>query len=258
MSANTVTQAGKSAADGGPGADSDDAGPTISPLLVVSGDVPLAVRVYRQAGDPFERQPAVIITGSWLTVKEQMAHHYATAMAARGYTAFTFDFACLGQSGGVPRQAEIPARRIADIKEVARYISRLSYVRPGGVGYLAICATAQYALAAIADGAAVRSFASVAGWYHDMASVASFYGGDEGMALRLGRARDALEAYWRTGEVVTVPAYDEGNDRAGMFRRLDYYANPARGAIPEWNNQMAEMSWAYFLTFDGLSAWIHR
>lgn len=227
---------------------------TTNPYLFLSGDVPLSARVYRSTDDLLERQPAVIITGSWLTVKEQMAHLYAQALAARGYTVFTFDFAGFGESGGSPRQAEIPARKIADITSAAQYVSTLSFVRPGGVGYLAICASAQYALAAIAAGAPITSFASVAGWYHDTASVAPFYGGVDGVALRIGRAREAFDAFLRTGEVRIVPAYEDGNDRAGMFFELDYYASPNRGAVPAWANEMAEFSWMYWLTFDGLSS----
>jgi fermentation-respiration switch protein FrsA (DUF1100 family) len=225
-----------------------------TPYLLFNGDVPLAARMHRAPGDLLERQPAVLVTGSWLTVKEQMADHYASALAKRGYTAFTFDFAGFGGSGGGPRQAEIPSRKIADITAAARQVSALSFVRPGAVGYLAICASAQYALAAIADGAPIASFASVAGWFHDTASVAPFYGGAEGVAMRLDRGRSALDKYLGTGEVRTVPAYENGNDRAGMFFELDYYASPGRGAVPAWTNAMAEFSWLYWLTFDGLSA----
>jgi hypothetical protein len=38
-----------------------------------------------------------------------------------------------------------------------------------------------------------------------------------------------------------------------MHFELDYYANPARGAVPAWKNEMAPMSWAHWLSFDGLS-----
>jgi hypothetical protein len=227
---------------------------TATPYLLFNGDVPLAARMHRAPGDLLERQPAVLVTGSWLTVKEQMADHYASALAARGYTVFTFDFAGFGGSGGGPRQAEIPSRKIADITAAARQVSALSFVRPGAVGYLAICASAQYALAAIAGGAPIASFASVAGWFHDTASVAPFYGGAEGVAMRLDRGRSALDEYLGTGEVRTVAAYENGNDRAGMFFELDYYASTGRGAIQAWTNAMAEFSWLYWLTFDGLSA----
>jgi uncharacterized protein len=200
-----------------------------------------------------ERQPTVLVTGSWLTVKEQMADHYAAALAARGYTAITFDFAGYGQSDGDLRQFELPTRKVGDIAAVASGVRTLSYVEPGGIGMLAVCASAQYALTAIAQGAPIRSFASVAGWFHDTTSVAPFYGGDEGVRTRMQRAKTAYETYLRTGEIVTVPAYEAGNDRAGMSFEMDYYANPDRGAVPEWRNEMAEMSWLPWLTFDGLA-----
>ena len=46
---------------------------------------------------------------------------------------------------------------------------------------LAICASAQYVLRAVAQGVPVKSWVSVAGWYHDPVSVAPFYGGDAGV-----------------------------------------------------------------------------
>lgn len=218
----------------------------VEPYIFFNGDVPLAARIYRTEGGG----PAVLVTGSWLTVKEQMADVYARTLAERGYTAITFDFSGYGESGGGPRQAEIPARKIADIRAVARQAS-LSF---GPVGYLAICASAQYVLAAIADGAPIASFASVAGWFHDPATVAPFYGGAEGVESRLDRARVAAAEFLRDGTVRAVPAYESGNDAAGMFFELDYYANSERGKVPQWTNEMAELSWIYWLGFDGLSA----
>lgn len=224
------------------------------PVMFTSGGAAVIGRVHRLSESLVERQPAVLITGSWTTVKEQMADHYATALAARGYTAITFDFTGWGRSGGDLRQVELPSRKIADITAAATFASTLSFVQPGGIGYVAVCASAQYALTAIAQGAPIRTFASVAGWFHDTASVAPFYGGAEGVRDRLQRAEAAFDRYLRDGELVTVPAYEAGNDRAGMSLELDYYANPARGAIPEWRNEMAELSWIPWLTFDGLAA----
>lgn len=226
---------------------------TTFPIVFENNGALLTGRVHRATDDLTERQPAVLITGSWLTVKEQMADLYAAALADRGYTAITFDFAGFGESGGEPRQLELPSRKISDITAAVRCASTLSYVRPGAIGYVGVCASAQYALAAIAAGAPIASFGSVAGWFHDTASVAPFYGGMDGVRLRLERAADAYAAYLRDGSVVTVPAYEVGNDRAGMFFELDYYGNPERGAIPAWRNEMAEATWLQWLTFDGLA-----
>ena len=224
------------------------------PVVFPSDGDMLVGRVYRNANDLVVPQPTVVVTGSWLTVKEQMPRTYAYALAERGFTAMTFDFAGFGQSAGSPRQTEHPSRKICDITAAADYLTSTSFVGGAGVGHVGICASAQYALAAIARGARIRSFASVAGWYHDAASVAAFYGGASGVADRLERARRALDAHSTSGAVTMVPAYRAGDDRAGMSFELDYYANPKRGAVPEWKNEMAEMSWMFWLAFDGLRA----
>jgi hypothetical protein len=108
-----------------------------------------------------------------------------TRLAERGYTTFTFDFCGFGESAGEPRQAEIPDRKIADLIAAAEFLSTLSLVEPDTLSHLAICASAQYRLAALARGSRVARFISIAGWYHDTASVAGFYGGLTGVARRL-------------------------------------------------------------------------
>lgn len=223
------------------------------PVVFHSQGVPLVGRFLRNSERARPRGPLVVCMGSWLTVKEQMAMTYARRLAELGYAAFVFDFSGFGESGGEPRQAELPARKIQDIFAAVEFASTMSFVDPDNIACLGICASAQYTLAALARGLRVRSFASVAGWYHDPDSIAPFYGGAAGVALRLGRARAALDRQL-AGELVLAPAYAEADERAGMHFRLDYYARPERGALPQWKNQMAEMSWLYWLMFDGLDA----
>jgi fermentation-respiration switch protein FrsA (DUF1100 family) len=224
------------------------------PVIFHSHGVPLVGRFVRNSDSLHEPQPGVIVTGSWLTVKEQMPLLYARRLAEAGYTAFVFDFAGFGESLGEPRQTEIPARKIDDILAAVGFLQTISFVDGGQIGCLAVCTSAQYILTALARGAPVRSFVSVAGWYHDPVSVAPFYGGDSGVATRIGRARVAMETYVRTGQLVMVPAYKEGDERAAMFYRLDYYGLPERGAVSAWKNEMAEMTWLYWFAFDGSSA----
>jgi uncharacterized protein len=223
---------------------------TTFPIEFPSGSTLLNGRFYRDTAALDARQPVIIVTGSWLTVQDQMATTYARRLAAHGFTTLTFDFAGFGRSGGAPRQMEMPTRKIADIIAAAEFASTLSLTE--GVGHLAVCASAQYVAAAIARGARIQAFASVAGWFHDAVTVAPFYGGAHGVARRLQRAVRAVEHFKATGEVDMVPAYQKGNQEAAMFLDLDYYANPTRGAIPAWTNQMAAMSWQHWLLFDGL------
>jgi len=220
------------------------------PLIFESGGTMLSGRCYRNTMSLAIRQPAILVTGSWLTVQDQMPALYARQLARRGFTALTFDFAGFGRSGGAPRQLEMPVRKIADIIAAVEFAHTLTFTKT--VGHLAVCASAQYTAAAIARGARIQSFVSVAGWFHDTDSVAPFYGGAEGVARRLDLAARAIERFVTTGNVVMVPAYESGNQDAAMFLDLDYYANAERGAIPAWTNQMAVMSWQHWLLFDGI------
>src|SRR5215204_3898365 len=64
---------------------------TVTPLTFHRGSTRLVGRLYRNTRDWTVRQPGVLVTGSWLTVKEQMPDLYARQLADLGYTAFTFD-----------------------------------------------------------------------------------------------------------------------------------------------------------------------
>jgi hypothetical protein len=111
-----------------------------------------------------------------------------------------------------------------------------------------------YVAAAVELGAPIATISNVAGWFHDSETVAAYYGGEPGVKMRLARAREAITNYVSSGDLSLVPAYEEGNERAGMFIHLDYYANERRGKVPAWRNEMSEMTWLNWLTFDGLRA----
>ena len=66
-------------------------------------------------------------------------------------------------------------------------------------------------------------------------------------------AAQDVEAYLSSQPRRIAAAYAPNDEHAGMPFELDYYANPTRGAVSAWKNEMAPMSWAHWLTFDGLS-----
>ncbi len=211
------------------------------------------MRIHRRADAGLARQAGVVVAGSWLTVKEQMPDLYAARLAVAGFTAVTFDFAGFGASRGEPAQAELPHRKMGDLAAVVHALRGSSLVDGGRLGVVGVCASAQYVLGAVAGGLPVRAFAAVAGWFHDLATVTPFYGGPEGVARRLAAAGDAARVHAATGRVVTVPAYAAGDDEAAMSLELDYYADPGRGAVPQWRNEMAVLSWHPWLTFDAFA-----
>ncbi|MBC7928261.1 MAG: hypothetical protein H7039_21670, partial [Bryobacteraceae bacterium] len=91
-------------------------------VVFLSAGVPLVGKFFMASEGFDDRRPTVVVTGSWLTVKEQMPALYAQRLAALGYNAFVFDFAGFGQSGGDLRQAEMPERKVVDIKSAHSFV----------------------------------------------------------------------------------------------------------------------------------------
>jgi fermentation-respiration switch protein FrsA (DUF1100 family) len=201
--------------------------------------------------------PGVVVTGSWTSVKEQMSGLYAEELADRGYAALAFDFRNFGESGGDVRALESPEMKIEDIAAAAEFMSTLPEVADDQVGGLAICASAGYMAHAVANGAPIQSFATVAAWLHDAETARTIY--TPARYERLIAASQQAEAYYEADGTVqyTIAATnDETIDLAAM-RWADpsfYYTNPERGAIAEYDNRFPVMAWEEWLTFDALTA----
>lgn len=226
---------------------------TQSVRFTVDG-VGLTGTLYRPRGVAADhRLPGVVVTGAWTTVEEQMPRRYALALAQRGLTALTFDFRYWGDSGGQPRYFESPEAKITDIRAAAAFLAQ----QPGvaRVGGLSICASSGYMAHAAAQGDELAAFATIAAWLHDTDSAKAVYG--DRYRVYLEQGRKALEHYQETGEVRYVPAYAKDNPDAAMSGDVGYYGSDRRGAIPEWTNRFAQMSWVGWLTFDALSAAEH-
>ncbi|HLL83925.1 MAG TPA: alpha/beta hydrolase [Longimicrobium sp.] len=221
--------------------------------FTVSG-VPLAGDLHLPVGHrPGERLPAVLVGGSWTTVRQQMATVYARRLAERGFAALAFDYRHYGGSGGEPRQYESHEHKIDDLRGAAAWLAANPAVDAERVGGLAVCASAGYMAHAVAAGAPLRAWATVAAWMHDPSTVGLFYGGDGGVERRVALGRAAREKWERTGVADYAPAYNPENPDAAMFFPIDYYARPERGAVPEWENRFAVMGWEPWLAFDALA-----
>ena len=195
----------------------------------------------------------IVVAGSWTTVKEQMANIYAYKLAKRGFVALAFDFRNYGESEGQPRDYEVPTMKAEDIVSAASFLKRLPFVDKENIGGLAICASAGYMTAALLDNSkAIKAVNYIAPWLHNATIVNLIYGKD-GVAHRLYQASQARAKFNKTGEVEYVPAVSTTNHDAAMYgdaRTFDYYLNPARGAVKEWDNLFAVMAWKEWLEFD--------
>lgn len=228
---------------------------------VVKEEVSFEVNGARLAGNLFRPKggtgtgglPGVVVTGTWTSVKEQMADRYAAALAARGFAALSFDPTGFGASGGEPRDVESVRLKTTDIAHAAAFLGTHPVVEGAGVGALAICASAMYAAAAAASGTRLQALALVAPWLHDAGLVREVYGGEPGVQAKLHAADRASKHYEQTGVVDYVPVADPDDPEAAMPMEIDFYTNPHRGRIAGWPNRFAVMAWREWLTLDAVA-----
>jgi dienelactone hydrolase len=193
---------------------------------------------------------AIVVTGSWTTVKEQMAGVYARQLAAAGFACLAFDFTGWGQSGGRVREQEDPRLKASDIRAAVSMLSGVSDIDPDRIGALGICASAGYTATNAASDERVRALGLVAPWLHDPETVKPYYGGDRGVADRIRAGKAARERFLDTGSVDYIPAASATDSAAAMYGPYGYYLDSDRGAVPEWANRFAVMSWPSWLEYD--------
>ncbi len=190
-------------------------------------------------------RPAVVVTGAWTTVKEQMAGTYARELARRGFVALAFDFAGWGASDGTRRFMEDPAEKTADIRAAAAALAARADVDASQISGLGVCASAGYMAAAVADDPLLQRLALVAPWLHDAAMVEAIYGGASSVAALVERGRVAAAS----GQPQTIVAASTTDADALMFE-APYYTEPDRGLIDAYDNCFELASWGPWLTYD--------
>lgn len=202
--------------------------------------------------DPTKTYPAILVGGSWTTVKEQMSGLYAGELAKQGFITLAIDPRYFGKSEGQPRFWENPTAKTADFKNALTYLLTVDGVDADGLFLVSVCASSGYMVNLAAEDERVKALATVAAWLHDAESVKGIYGGDEAVKTKISQAQAAKKKFAETGEVDYIPAISTTDKNAAMFgEEFDYYLNPYRGAIPEWSaDKFAVMSWEGWLTFD--------
>jgi hypothetical protein len=217
-----------------------------------AGDV-LVGDLYRPSGGGGGDRPALIVTGSWMTVKEQMAGLYARRMAALGFVTLAFDFTGFGQSAGGPRDVENPSGKATDIHSAVTFLETVDGVDSQRLGALGVCASSGYTCANAAIDARIKSIGLAAPWLHNSELVKPYYGGADGVAERIRAGETARERYETDGTVDYIPAVSATDPQAAMCGPYDYYLDPRRGAIPEWAGRFATMAWKDWLTYNPIA-----
>lgn len=191
--------------------------------------------------------PALAVAGPIAGVKDQVTDSWGKAMAHRGYMTLSFDHRYFGASSGEPRQYEYPRHKVADIRAAFGYLAHRTETNPRRIGALGICAGAGYMAGAVVKDDRVRSWAAVAGVFHDVSREREWLG--ERYQAEIDRARQARAHYDQTGEVLMVPAVGKGDVILPTPEALEYFGT-ARGATPNYRNEVALMSKEHLLSWD--------
>src|SRR3954464_11621654 len=157
-----------------------------------------------QGFDENGRYEAVIVEGSFTSVKEQMPGTYAQKFADEGFVALAFDYSHYGESAGEPRQLESPAEKLSDLQAAVSYLTGLPYVQ--AVGMVGVCTSGGNAAYLGAAEPRINALATVAAFLPGPALFSMMYG-EDGIAKRKKAAADSRRKYEATGKVDFVPAY---------------------------------------------------
>lgn len=207
----------------------------------------LSGTLYLPEGHDGSALPTVVVTGAWTTVEEQMPAVYAEEMVERGFAAFTFDFRGWGKSGDLPdsvRFAEDPQAKTSDIRAAFDFVATLPEVDAARINGMGICASAGYMVDAVAGNDRVNRIGLVAPWLQNAEIVEAVYGGPEGVAGLIDLSRSAEMA---GGQI--IPAAGPVGAQGVLMPIGGYYNDPARGAIPAYDNQWNNVGWEGWLTY---------
>lgn len=221
---------------------------TTEAVSFASNGVTLRGTIYKPI-KAFDRSAAVIVTGAWTTVKEQMPGTYARELAQRGFLGLAFDFTGWGASDGDRRYVEDPAVKTADIHAAVDCLTTRGDVDAARIYGFGICASSGYMADAVSDNDKLAKLALAAPWLHDPAIAEDVYGGPEA-AANLIAASEAAEGAANPTILTAASMIDE---TAPMYQ-APHYTEEDRGLIPEYDNKFSILTWKPWLTYDALSS----
>lgn len=176
--------------------------------------------------------PAVVVTGSMLSVKEQAQSVYAKRLTEAGYVTLVFDGAYFGESEGLPRGQEIPDVKESDIESAVDYLTGLPYVDNKRIGGLGICGSGSYMSVAGVKEPRLKAITAIVPAISDISTSAM-----AGFFKPADEVEAAKAAYEKgEGELMFLNFMPRAFDEGAAY----YYTS--RGTHPRWSNQVVAWS----------------
>ncbi|HLZ57016.1 MAG TPA: alpha/beta hydrolase [Ktedonosporobacter sp.] len=192
--------------------------------------------------------PAIVFTGPFTGVKEQVTGNYARRLAQAGFVTLAFDHRNFGESEGAPRQHEDAQGKLADLRDALSFLASRPEVDANRIGACGVCLGGVYALPLAAFDPRVKALSLVTCAYNEPSRLLKLIGTD-GYRQQMENAAAVAGRQYQTGEVEYLPAVAPNNGMAAMWgpEPYDYYGT-ARSASPGWVNQVSVLSIKTLLT----------
>lgn len=159
---------------------------------------------------PNKKYAAIVVSGPFGAVKEQVSGLYAQEFAKAGFVALAFDPSFTGQSGGNVRDVASPDIFTEDYSAAIDFVGSLSYVDREKLGAMGICGLSGMAVTAAINDVRIKAVA-VSAMYDMVDSIRNHYQGD----YYTPEQREVVKKYladmrWQEAELgKTLPGYHE-------------------------------------------------
>lgn len=122
--------------------------------------ITLAADLYRPKNRGGDKLPALVLSGPFGAVKEQVAGLYAQTLAERGFITLAFDPSFTGESGGEVRNVASPEFFTEDFSAAVDYVGLLADVDRNRIGAMGICGLSGMALTAATGDSRIKAVAT--------------------------------------------------------------------------------------------------
>src|SRR6266851_843561 len=198
------------------------------------------------------RAPALVLTGPFTGVRDQVTGLYANRLTAAGFVTLAFDHRNFGESAGQPRRHEDPQGKLADLRAAVSFLRARPEADSERIGAIGICLGGGYALKFAAFDPRVKAFAGIAGAYNTPYAMRSGMSPD-GYREVLASLTAAAEEHDRGGQVQYLPTVAAEGDAAMPGAEPYAYYGTSRGASAHWENSVTRASIRELLTVDNMA-----
>lgn len=122
--------------------------------------ITLAADLYRPRSHRGEKLPALVLSGPFGAVKEQVSGLYAQTLAQRGFVTVAFDPSFTGESAGAVRNVASPEIFTEDFSAAVDHVGLLRDVDRNRIGAIGICGLSGMALTAATGDSRIKAVAT--------------------------------------------------------------------------------------------------